>query len=790
MSGRLRRLVALAPLVAGLGCEAARNEPSVSRLNLLLITIDTLRADRVGAIAAPTGVTPAIDTWARDAIVFEQAYTTAPLTLPAHVAMMSGRLPIAHTVRTNDGRRVPDDVPLVADALKRAGFHTAAFVGAAVLDHRMGLARGFEVYDDDVGPTGERRAEAVVARTLAWLERAQQPFFAWVHLYDPHLDYDPPEPYRARFAGREYDGEVAYTDASVGRLFEALDRSNLTARTAVIVAGDHGESLGEHGERSHGALLFEGATRVPLIVRVPSARAARVAAPVSTMAIAPTLLQLAGVSRSAGLSGPRSAEALKGPPYDQGATGEDRFEPLIDSTLAPRLPVEPVLMETLYLRQLLGWSPVYAIRRRNLKLVDGGTPQLYDVAADYREQRDRAATDADAVKTLRRLLETELTGAAGRKATAVAGDPAAAERIAALGYASGGPPVDGFEPPRGVDPATRMPLWQTVERALEAAHKGDKREAARLFTTVRREDPDNALALKFLGAAALDAGDLPRAVELNERLVARGLHVADAEANLVLAYHRLRRAADAERAAERAIAADPNHAAARFNLATHYWESGNAAAAKQALEPLLARFPDHAGGRTLMAAIDSRGAALAPARALIDRQEFGAACAMLRDLSRTATASAEAFDLLGIACLRAGNEDEARRAFERAVALAPAQPDAIERLAALLHRQGDRRRARSLFGRALELDPGRQSSALSLAILDVEEGHADRATRRLEPLLNSDWPGARAAQCYYGRALATQGETAAARRALETCIRQAPQDPLALDARRRLEALK
>jgi choline-sulfatase len=299
MSG-IRR-VALAATVA---CAACSSEPPPQRFNLVVITIDTLRADRVGAIAPGSGVTPVIDAWARDAIVFEQAYTSVPLTLPAHVAMLSGLLPIAHTVRTNDGRRVPDDVPLVADALRSAGFDTAAFVGAAVLDHRSGLARGFEVYDDEVGPSGERRADAVVERARAWLEQnRQQPFFLWVHFYDPHLDYDPPEPYRTRFAGREYDGEVADTDAAVGRLFEALDRANVASQTAVILTGDHGESLGEHGERSHGALLFEGATRVPLIIRVPGAKAARVASPVSTMAIAPTLLQLAGVSGSADRSG-------------------------------------------------------------------------------------------------------------------------------------------------------------------------------------------------------------------------------------------------------------------------------------------------------------------------------------------------------------------------------------------------------------------------------------------------------------------------------------------------------
>ena len=256
-----------AALLGGVCASCGRGGPD--RPDILLITIDTLRADRLGAYGARQIETPALDRLAREGIRFAAAYAVAPLTLPSHVSMLSGWLPAAHGVRTNDAFSVPAGVPLVAESLRDAGYNTAAFVGAFVLGRRTGIARGFAHFDDEVGPAGERRGDEVVRRAREWLARRDpdRPFFAWVHLFDPHLDYDPPEPYRSRYADRPYDGEVAYADHCVQSLIEFLQQDARLDRTAIIAAADHGEALGDHGERSHGATLYESVIRVPLVVR-------------------------------------------------------------------------------------------------------------------------------------------------------------------------------------------------------------------------------------------------------------------------------------------------------------------------------------------------------------------------------------------------------------------------------------------------------------------------------------------------------------------------------------------
>ena len=269
LSRTIRAVIVLAVSVIIAGVVVLRWRHAPARPAILLITIDTLRADRVGAYGFRTVPTPALDNLAAQGTRFTAAYATVPLTLPAHVSMLSGRLPVEHSVRTNDGYRVADEVPMVAEALRAAGYRTAAFVGSAVLRRETGIARGFDIFDDNVGPGGARRAADVVAAASTWLDSAgSHPFFLWVHLFDPHLPYDPPEPFASRFQGRPYDGEVAYTDGAVGQLLTRLDAAGLATRTHVIAAADHGEGLGDHGECSHGVLLYDTTVLVPLLVRV------------------------------------------------------------------------------------------------------------------------------------------------------------------------------------------------------------------------------------------------------------------------------------------------------------------------------------------------------------------------------------------------------------------------------------------------------------------------------------------------------------------------------------------
>ena len=585
--------------------------PPPARPGIVVITIDTLRADRVGAYGSLVR-TPALDRLAAEGVRFDAAYAPVPLTLPSHVSMFSGRLPVEHTVRTNDGYRVPDGVPLAAEALRRAGYRTAAFVGSAVLRSSTGIGRGFERFDDEMGNGAERRGADVVARAVEWLDGVgDAPFFLWVHLYDPHLPYDAPEPFRGEYEGRPYDGEVAYSDSCIGTLLARLDADGPSRRPTIIAVADHGEGLGDHGELSHGVLLYDTTIRVPLLIR-PAGGASTptvIDRPVSIAQVGPTLRAIAGLPNQGVLPG------------------------LLDED-----PSDPVPAETLYTAQQLGWSPAYAGRIGHFKVIDAPQPELYDVRTDPHERQDLAAADPDTLARLRAVLRRELEAAAQRALPPSAAplDADASRQIAALGYVSGGGSViGGVAPVGGVNPKARLDVWQQVERGLELAHGGRHAEATAAFEAALRDDPGNVLALKFLGAASLERGDLAGAIKYNERVVESGLHLADALSNLVLAYYGAGRLNEAIASGRRAMQADASHRAARKNLTL----------VLQAMGTARARAGDAAG------AIDA-----------------------LEEAATLDPSNVEVTERLGAVLHRAGRAEEARSRFEAVVAAAPDRP--------------------------------------------------------------------------------------------------------------------
>ena len=269
------------------GAAPLTGRPAGPHLNLVIITLDTTRADHLGAYGSKDVETPALDRLARDGVLFEQAMTTAPLTLPAHASILTGRFPPEHGVRDNGGFFLGPEQTTLAEILGPRGFKTGGFVAAYVLDGKWGIGQGFETYFDDFDLSksrgrslGEiqRPANEVVDKALPWIDSVKdQPFFAWLHFYDPHTPYAPPEPYRTRYKGHPYRGEIAFTDSQVGRVVEFLESRGLLEKTVIAVMGDHGESLGDHGEDAHGFFIYEAVTRVPFIIRAPveSARGRR-----------------------------------------------------------------------------------------------------------------------------------------------------------------------------------------------------------------------------------------------------------------------------------------------------------------------------------------------------------------------------------------------------------------------------------------------------------------------------------------------------------------------------------
>jgi arylsulfatase A-like enzyme len=398
--------------------------------SVILITLDTTRADYLPPYGGQVRL-PAIERLAREGVVFDQAIAPAPLTLPSHTSLFTGRIPPAHGARVN-GLTVAGTLPVFPERLRAAGYRTAAFVGSIVLDGERGLRPGFDVYDDVNQGIGGRRlrrpGNEVIDAALGWLEPALQsadasPFFLWVHLYDAHAPHQLPAQPGASFSGDSYADAIAFMDSQIARLVQALDDRQALDRTAIVVTADHGESLGEHGERGHGIFVYESALRVPLIVRWPGVEPRRVPDLVQLIDLAPTILAL---------------EGLEPPPTD-------------GVNLAPVLSGRPAGGRTGYAESVFplrfGWSPLRTVRDTRFKLIEAPRPELYDLASDPHELRNLYDSQPATAARLEAKLRT--FGPPERQVAALPDGPAR-EQLASLGYVS---------PSREPAPTAPVAIW-------------------------------------------------------------------------------------------------------------------------------------------------------------------------------------------------------------------------------------------------------------------------------------------------------------------------------------------
>jgi arylsulfatase A-like enzyme/Flp pilus assembly protein TadD len=521
----------------GVALGALPRGTSRERLNLVVVTLDTTRADRVGAYGrAGASLTPVFDRLAAEGVLFEQAMTSAPLTLPAHATMFTGAYPSQHGVRDNGGFFLDPGATTLAERLQGAGFRTGAFVGAFVLDSKWGLDQGFERYVDDFalaevrgGSLGDvsRRAAEVVDGALPWLEEVQdQRFFAWLHFYDAHAPYDPPEPFATRFRQQPYNGEIAYVDAQLGRVIEFLASRGLLERTIVAVLGDHGEGLGEHDEGTHGFFVYETATHVPFLIRAPfeAARGRRVAGAVRTADLTPTLLDLLGLPAvETSIPGRSLAAMMTGTSAELGADG---------------------YAEAMYPLHHYGWSAPRAIRSGPYKLIDAPRPELFDLSADPGETTNLFDSRREVANRLQRSLRALEAGfaRAGQPAAADTVDPETRARLASLGYVSSFVATADDEAGEvRADPKDKIALFNLMSEAQDL-----------------RDDP-----------AALD-----RRIALLQRVVADDPKVIDAWFNLGNAHYRAGRHAEAIGYFARALELKPDYDLALINMANAYRAQG------------------------------------------------------------------------------------------------------------------------------------------------------------------------------------------------------------------------
>ncbi len=489
----------LVVIASGEAPSAARVTAALSKPNLLLITIDTLRPDRLSCYSTDFVRTPTIDALAGRGVLFRRAFAHTPTTLPSHTTILLGVTPLRHGVHDNANFVVGEEFLTLAEHLKSLGYATGAFVGAFPLDSRFGLTQGFDVYDDNYGTRGaseisyvERKAGEVVAKAISWLGGQRSPWFLWVHCFDPHQRYDPPEPFLSRFKANPYNGEVAYVDSALAGLFDALERKGETKNTVVVFTGDHGESLGEHGESTHGYFAYNSTLWVPLIIAAPGTKPGECRDTVCHLDIFPTVCDLLGARKPDALQGISLVPALKGRPV----TSRD------------------VYFESLYPHFSRGWAPLRGIIRGPMKYFDSPVPELYDTNHDFGELENLAPKQsleiyAAALKKTMATLSPPANGTSSRKL-----DRAAQERLRSLGYVSGPapPPADkvyGHED----DLKVLLPYQTKLQTAMGRYHSGALEEGVVLLKEIIAERKDFDLAYTYLATIYKEQGRWEEAVD-------------------------------------------------------------------------------------------------------------------------------------------------------------------------------------------------------------------------------------------------------------------------------------
>jgi arylsulfatase A-like enzyme/Tfp pilus assembly protein PilF len=508
-------LVLFLVLYLALGASGAKppkaaNAPSSSTKapNIILITLDTTRADRMGFLGSQRGLTPNLDALAKQSVVFTRAYAQVPLTTPSHAALLTGTYPqFSHL--EDLGAPLGKDLPYLPDLLHRHGYHTAAFLGAYILDpgaSAPGFDRGFDLYDghfhqrkpgEDRYKSIERRAEDVANRALGWLSRHQQrPFFIWLHFYDAHDPYDPPEPFKTHYASTPYDGEIAYTDSVVGSLVEVLQRHGLYENSVIAIAADHGEAFGEHGEERHGMFLYDETIHVPLLLKLPAGRLGgkRVEDKVALADVAPSLLEAAGIPVPAAMQ----AQSLF--PLMQAAKMDAARSAVGDRGKKQE---RPIYSETNYSHRAFGWSELRSWRTGKYLYVQAPKRELYDQTSDPDAVKN-LAPDAKAVAD---TLESQLDNFQLKTSSVRTGptklDPTQAEKLRALGYLASDSAGTPSSEKAAIDPKDKIEVANRFHRALVDLEDDRYDEAIAELSEVVRLEPDIASGYLELGRALI-----------------------------------------------------------------------------------------------------------------------------------------------------------------------------------------------------------------------------------------------------------------------------------------------
>jgi len=651
-----------------------RRQPAPSELNVLVVTLDTLRADRLGCYGFSGIETPRIDALASEGVLFERATATVPLTFPSHASIFTGLIPPHHGVRDNGGFFLGEEKTTLAERFKAAGYATGAFVGAWVLESKWGLAQGFDTYSDkfDLSKfkvvslgTVQKPGDEVANNALGWVDSVRgRKFFAWVHLYDPHTPYDPPEPFRSRYPREPYLGEVAYTDHVVGRLLDGLRDRGLSERTLIVLTADHGESLGDHGESTHAYFIYGATTHVPLILRTPWGDRGRSRAAVSSVDVFPTVLDLAGLAPEEGMIDGRSlARAVLDPGADVGGAA---------------------YAESYFPRYHFGWQHLRGLRDGRFQYVDAPEPELYDLDQDPGETSNIYKSFSKRADEMRQALEAKVgeEGEAAPERKKL--DPETLQRLAALGYVGNVSDID----PKALlpDPKHKLPVFKQMNAAKAAAQAERLDEAIEKMRQALAQDPKIIDAHLTLGnwLVKKDRQD-EAAAQFKEALALKPDHEI-AIVNLANIYRARGENDAAIEGYKSALVLDPKSPQTWYQLATLYLDLGRVADAERTFRQALEANP-----------------------------KMGAA-----------------YNSLGVIAYTRGQVTEAERLVRRGLELEPRVRAGHYNLARLAEARGRAPEAERLYREELEIYPDHGRARFNLAQLLREGGDRAGYLRELE----------------------------------------------------------
>jgi len=614
--------------------------------DVFLITIDTLRSDHVGCYGYQWIQTPTIDQLAKQGIRFAQAFTPSPITNTSHASILTGLLPSSHGV-SDFGVPLTADHSTLAELLEKRGYQTAAFIGSIILDSKTlapGLDRGFEFYDNFPEKTEtksrwgrlERRGMDVVQRAETWLDGHRTgPHFVWVHLYDPHDPYEPPPPYSERYKDHLYDGEIAFADSALGRFLNYLKEQHWYEGALIIVVGDHGEGLGEHGEDTHGIFLYDSTTHVPLIVKLPNEQEAGkvVEEQARTTDILPTILELLGIPAPESLDGTSLKSAL----------------------LGTEAPSRTVLGETDYPLRF-GWAPLRSVRKDAFKFIEAPRPELYDLRSDPGEIRNAYVPWDSTVQKLRKELAKVSAKAAG-KPSAAAVAPSTTDELRALGYlstADARSSTDVPEPSLLPDPKDKVEEQNLLHVAMMASEDGQTAKARTALEKLLRLDNRSEIGLSQLGRLEMESENYTKAA----LYLGRACEVNPQNATIAYDYGRaLELSGDlvgARHALQASLKLNPKQLAARLLLGLIWLKSNDPKAAEDEFEAALLLQPA------------SAEAQIGLARALLRQKKFGDAVGFLEERTKSSGNNADFFELLAQAYIGVGKPGPAQRAKDMA----------------------------------------------------------------------------------------------------------------------------